>query len=188
MKNMGHDELLGALEEEGRAELKRIADEAAAEVCSITESAERAALAERAKRFLTLENEIDARRTARVNKALLGAKGAILKVKHELINGAVDEAVRRIAQSDEYPSVLADFYEELLERWTHGTPRVLVNPADVAHLKALNETVEGDAKVSLGVLFESEDGTVSYANTIEGRIERIRNKLLPRLEESLFSE
>lgn len=190
---MAEDTLISALEEDARAQAGRVLEEAreAAEA-ALNEAREEAKALEESS-FLQLDSALKRKRAALLNAARTKASGEKLKVRHALIERAMEEAGKRFSSmpEDEYRRLLARLFSELKSDWERGRPGegpvVFVNPADVGLIETSYE-VRPDSRVSLGVVFASSDGTVRFENSVPGRLSRAKAVMVPAMNELLFGE
>lgn len=184
---MGQNELIMALEEEGRSEVRRILEEANQQAGALIGKAEEEAAFIQDARMKTAATEFEKVRTARINSAGLKARGLVLQVKYELMDALFKEALEEIQGSKDYPRILGRFYNELKESWSYGGPVIHVNPSDVEHLRAKDVEITPDEGVSGGVEFRSKDKRLRFSNTLATRLERVRGMLAGELDRLLFS-
>jgi V/A-type H+-transporting ATPase subunit E len=180
---MAYENLLKSVEEsaeERQRELKKKAEQQAAE---IREEAKRQAaqIQETAIR--------DAERSAAIerNKQMYLAKGECrelaLRSREKVFQSAFDEATTRLSllrQDKDYPAVFGRLAREAAGAM-EGTPFLVhVDPRDLAlcttTLAALGIRCEilADIECAGGLVASSPDGLVSFSNTVESRLERIR--------------
>ncbi len=185
---MSEEELINALDREGRDEAGRITNEARRVARTILNDAEKELARIRVMRVNELQGRLSGKRTALMNKARLKARGSLLTARYEVMEPLLNEAVEDVASSARYPEVFKELFEELKESWTEDSaPVVHVNPSDRGLLEGSEFRVEADEAVSFGVVFKSADGRVVFENTLHSRLQRIRRRALSKVGEILFS-
>lgn len=190
---MAEDTLISALEEDAKAQAGRVLEEAREAAEALLAAAREEMAAEERSRALGLEEALRRKRAALLNAGRTRASGEKLKVRHRLIERAMDEAGKRFTRmpQEEYRSLLNRLFLELRAEWEGGRPGeaavVFVNPADVGLIEGPYE-VRGDERVVQGVAFASRDGAVRFENSVQGRLSRARSVMLPALNEMLFGE
>ncbi len=190
---MAEDTLISALEEDARAQASRVLEEAREAAEAALEEARAEAKALEESSFMELDSSLKRKRAALLNLAATKASGEKLKVRHALIDRALEEAGKRFSAmpEDEYRRFLGRLFSELRGDWERGrpgeSPVVFVNPADVALVETSYE-VKADERVVQGVVFASKDGVVRFENTVPGRLMRAKAMMVPAMNELLFGE
>ncbi len=184
---MSEEELINALDMEGRGEARRITDEARREAKMILDETGKELRRLREIRLGELQRRLSEKRSSLINKARLKARGRFLAAKYEVIEPLLDEALKDIASSERYPAVFKKLFEELKESWDEDLPPVVhVNPSDTTLIEDSEFRVETDENVSFGVVFKSACGRVVYVNTLHSRLQRMRKRALSKVGEILF--
>ena len=184
---MSEEELINALDREGRDEASRITDEARREAGAALDKAEIELNRLRKARLSELQKRLSKKRTALINKAHLKARSSLLTARYEVMEPLLDDAVKDIASSDRYPVLFKEFFSELLKNWDEDSPPVVhVNPSDSGLIDASELRVVSDESVSLGVVFKSADGRVVFTNTLHSRLKRVRRRALSKAGKILF--
>lgn len=190
---MAEDTLIGALEDDARAQAARMLEEARQAADAILKEAFLEAERERDERTAALEQRVRGEKAAMLNGARTRASGKKLAVRHELMDRALREAEKRFSglPLDEYERLIGQLFSELKREWEKERPGdepvVLVNPADAGFLKTSFE-VRPDEGVRLGVVFVSKDSRIRFDNTIPARIDKGRAVMVPAVNEMLFDE
>ncbi len=193
---MGEVNFEPLVEEELEAE--RIIEEARRRAEEIVREAER-----RAEEILKARVE-EARRAARrklrleLHRARLEGSTRLQKVKNELLERVFDEATARLREfversREEYARVLRDLIVEALEALGEGEFVVLVNKRDWNLAGSMLPSIEEEARrrgrslklhlgeeavdVMGGAVILSADGRVIYNNSLEARLEHVKNML-----------
>lgn len=188
---MPKDALLKALEDEADAQCSLIVAEAEEEAERVTASAEKEAEEARRKRITALRRTMERERTSDLNAARTRVNSARLKVRHDLIEEVMKEAVERFRKlpGKEYSALLNRLYHEALDEVHHKTgvrPLVHVNPADAGLLDTDEADLKPDESVSLGVVITDPAGRLRSENTLGARLERARKSLVPLIDGILF--
>lgn len=190
---MAEDTLISALEEDAKAQASRVIEEAREAAEALLSAARAEMAAEKEARALELEDSLRRKRAALLNAGRTRASGEKLKVRHNLIERAMDEAGKRFSRmpEDEYRRLLGRLFTEIKSEWERGRPGelpvVFVNPADVGFIDSPYE-VRADERVVQGVVLASRDGAVRFENSVPGRLSRARSVMLPAINEMLFGE
>lgn len=190
---MAEDTLITALDEDARAQAERIMIDAREAAEAVLREAREEIAREREARALELEARLKGQRAALLNKARTRASGGRLSVRRALVEKALREAEKRFSSmaKEEYRQLLNQLFSEIKAEWEKRrpgeSPVVLVNPADIGLIET-DFTLKPDERVSLGVVFTSEDGTVRFENTIAARLFRAKAVMVPAINEMLFGE
>jgi len=188
---MSEDTLIAALEDDARAEAERLVEEARASASSIREEIEAEVASERDRRVAEAASEMLERRDALVNAAAMRASGEALAVRRDLIEKALEAALKRFSSMprEEYAGFLSSLLSELEADWKKMRPTdmpfVLLAPADIGLVKTSCET-RADEGVSLGAVLSTGDGAVRYENTASSRLSSARDAIAPAINSILF--
>ncbi len=186
------DALLKAIEGEVFAECARLIKEASDSASVIIREAEEESRGIREERMKALDRGIDRRRTCAVANARIRANAVRLKARREVIEEALDGAIKAFEQMPgvPYTALLMRLYNELERAWkalpAAGAPVVLSGERDVGLLAKAGIAARSDPSVSLGVVFASKDGRLRFENTIHSRIEKARSNLVMELNRIIF--
>lgn len=190
---MAEDTLITAIEEDARAQVHRILEEAREAAEAILRQASIEAEQEKEERRRELEQRLKGEKAAILNSALTRASGKKLAVRLELIDRVLLEAEKRFSTlpKEDYSKLIGQLFSELKKEWEKERPGevpvVFVNPADREFLETDLEVRE-DGRVRLGVVFVSEDETIRFENTIPARMKKGRAVMVPAINEMLFDE
>lgn len=190
---MAEETLITALEEDARAQVRRIIDEAREAAEAILREAALDAEREKVERILSLERRLKSEKAAVLNAARTKASGEKLGVRRRLIDGAILESEKRFGAlpKDDYSKLLGQLFIELEKMWQKERPGempvVLVASTDAGLFKTPYEVRE-DGGVKSGVVFVSADNAVLFENTVASRLEKGRAALVPAINEMLFGE
>lgn len=189
---MPQDSLLKTLEEDAEAQSRSIIEEADESAASAITQAEAEAARIKEERLKELNLSIARERAAAINGARLRMNGLKLKVRHEIIEGVINEAIEKVRElpKDEYSDLFNKLYMELKRDWNRDRPNdrplAHINPDDMGIIKDPDAETVPDKDVRLGIVFTSKDGKVRYENTIPGRVARARAGLEAAVNKMLF--
>lgn len=179
---MGLEEILRALEEEGKRDEKEIKSRAEVEARAILKQAEADAKKIGESLVGEAKRKAESERTKILNAARLYVKKELIKAKGELLKGAVKEAEKGLAQfrekSNKYREVLRKLTEEALEG-IEGKVIVYVAKKDEPLMKKSLREMQVEAEVrphlnSLGgVRVETADGSITVLNTLDNRLNQV---------------
>lgn len=190
---MTQEALLNALEQDAGLECDRILKEAALAAEEIVKTAEAAAAGYSSERLARLREDFARRKAAILNSA----KTRMNSLRLEVMNSAVDEVFGEVRKkissmpSSEYETMIRGLYTELNRVWSTdfggaSERSVIVSPADLGILKNIGFLVLPDPLIEHGVAIASIDGKIRYENTVELRLRRARQDLVPVLEKIIF--
>ncbi|MCC6501575.1 MAG: V-type ATP synthase subunit E [Deltaproteobacteria bacterium] len=188
---MSEDTLITALEEEAFSQAERILEEARASAEGILSDVRAEVSRERERRSAEVDAEMKAHRAALLNAASIRAAGAVLSVRHSLIEEAMAEAVKKFSSmhKDEYGKFLNQLFSEVKAEWEKHRPLdepvALVAPSDIGLIETAAQ-LKADESVSSGVVMTTLDGSVRFENTVEGRLARAKAAMMPAMNEMLF--
>lgn len=188
---MPEDALLKAIEEDASVQAARIIEEAEDAAREIAFSVEREVSDLKDARLKALSVEMERKKASAVNSARTVARGKSLEVREALIEGAFEEARKRLEglPKEKRLGLIAKLYEELKNDWARRSnekPVILVNPSDAGSIKDGWGEVKADPGISLGVRFVSKDGEIVFDNTIDARLKKARKALVPMIDAMLF--
>ncbi|MBE0477325.1 MAG: V-type ATP synthase subunit E [Coriobacteriia bacterium] len=192
---MALEDIFQALEEQAKADCDQILSGARDQAASIAADCEVECDAIRRKHVEQREREVRAQVGQALNAARLDARKAVAAMKEEAVGRVFDntrEALGSVRSSGEYASLFRSLLEEAVSG-VDGPFEVLVDPADVAlageSLRGLglNAEVRGEISTAAGVIVTTDDGRVSRRNTLEDRLDKVRQSAQARVAEILFS-
>ncbi|MEM3429482.1 MAG: V-type ATP synthase subunit E family protein [Candidatus Bathyarchaeia archaeon] len=198
------------IERETEAEAKKILSEAESEAKKIVEEAKRKASARLEELKQRRIAETVARERSEISIMKMAQRAELTKIKTEWLNRAFEEAYKRIQDMAKDPDSRAyrDFLVGLVVEGAinlRGSKLLLktdVNSSKVLH-RSLKEILERVSKVKgekieleiedtpdsqLGVIIQSSDGRQYYVNTLEARLEKVRDRLAGTIYNMLFKE
>jgi V/A-type H+-transporting ATPase subunit E len=191
---MAIEDILQALDEEGRAECQAIFASAQEEVDRIIAEAEAEAERIRESKMERMNKEVDSERAALLYSARLEFKHRMIEAREEIVNEAFAKAFAVLSEAranGKYEKVLTELVREGLNK-VSGVPVVHCDPADVdltarclSDLKVKGE-VAPDIQCLGGAVVATEDERVRIVNTLEERLERAKNRLRMEVAEELF--
>ena len=207
---MSAEKIREYIERETEAEVKRIIGEAEAEAKKIVEEAKRNAstrLEELRQRRMA---EMLARERSELSIMKMAQRAELTKIRTEWLNRAFQEAYRRVQELAKDPSSKAyrDFLVGLVVEGAanlRGSKLLLKTDVDSGKVlerslkeisdkvsKVKGEKVELEIEASQGspegVIIQSSDGRQYYVNTLEARLERVRERLAGVIYNMLFKE
>ncbi len=196
---MGHDELLRALEEVGRAERDALLNRAMEGVRRILIRTEEKANKFKIGYLKECAASIEDVRARELNKARAKAKGVILRAEQKIISDVFDKAERRFPTLKDYPAVIKSLFMEVTKtaRKEVGDEKyhVFLSMKDLDILKDLVKPGRySDVvlipldDVSCGVVLSTSDGKVRFINTLSGRLKKAKIRLMPLIKNRLFKE
>lgn len=189
---MPEETLLEALEEDTRNQCAAIIREAEETAERIVKEAQESAERTFEARLTESREAIDRARAFAINSARTRMSGAVLDVRHSLIDEVFAGVVKKITAMPkaEYARLLNRLYSELKGDWVKAgildKPSVLVNPSDAGLIADAGADIKADASVSPGVVFVSPDGKLRLENTVSSRITKARTDLVPAVNKLLF--
>ena len=179
---MAIEDILRALEEQGRADCEACTEEARAHAAQILEDAREKAASIHEHHMSAIERSARTDAMKRVNAARLKGRMQISGIRGEGLNGVFDTAQAQLVklhQRPDYPVLFASLAREALDG-VDGPVVIRVSAADadlarqtVAQLGIAAE-VRGDLDTAGGLVVESADGKIVRRNTFEDRLERAR--------------
>jgi V/A-type H+-transporting ATPase subunit E len=180
---MAYENLLKSVEENAEEREREIRRKAERDAADIREGAKREAEEIQAQAIRESERSAAIER----NKQLFLAKSAIreasLVSREQVFEAAFDEAGKRlgqIRQDRNYPEIFARLVREAIGGMGNAPFRVHVDKRDAAlcsaTLAALGVQCEvvPDIECAGGLVVSSPDGLVTIANTVESRLERVK--------------
>lgn len=165
---MGLEEVLRAIEEEGRAESQAIVDEARKERERILAEAEAEGRQLVDARRAGAEEEAKRREVQELARAELEAKKIVLAAQKEVLDRVREATLQRLASLPDVDDVLRGLLRQEEEAWRAG--RVHCAAKDADRVRALvGDRFAGTIDCVGGIVIESEDG----ASRIDLRFETI---------------
>ncbi|MBW2058837.1 MAG: V-type ATP synthase subunit E [Deltaproteobacteria bacterium] len=189
---MGFAELLEAIEAKGREERERILSRSDRTAKRLIEEAE-ARAKELAQSILEEEDpELELTRTGIRGESDLRKKRSLVQMKNEILEEAFERAredLSKIRERGDYESILQKLGDEVLEG---GDVVVYVDRRDVHLIEKIlaSKGIEAEVKSGEdsfgGLVVETRDGALSIHNTIESRLEKLREPLIEQVSRILF--
>lgn len=186
---MGHESLLQALRRKGEEKAREIWERAEVEAARL-----RAEAARQIKERRSRAGREQAEAAAEVSRSLRReaerqVQALRLEVRNVLADRLHQAAKETLVQlrGRNYPELYATLAEELPPfSWS----RVRVNPADedLARKYFPEAEIVCDPNISAGMEVEGDQGRIRLDNTLEKRLERAWERILPALLEDLFRE
>lgn len=192
---MALEDIFKALDEQADEECAQIVREAQDHADVILADAEEQAGAMRAARVADAERLTRARAAKSLNAAKLDARKRTAGVKEHAIGAAFEASVKQLASvrgSDRYPAAFKALAIEALAG-VEGDVEVEVDPADEKlasdTLSALgvNARVSTGIKTAGGLVVVLPGGRITRRNTLEDRIEKVREQSQAAIAEIIFS-
>jgi len=192
---MAYENLLRSVEESAEEKERELRENAHKQAEGIRRDAKKLAtdIVERIVR--DAENAAEIER----NKQLYLANGAIreqaLNSRENVFESAFDTAVQRLTllrQDENYPAIFRRLVEETIEAAREGAFVVHVDPRDrelctrtLTALKVSRE-IRTDLTSMGGLVISSPDGRITLKNTLESRLERVREHKRREIHAVLF--
>jgi V/A-type H+-transporting ATPase subunit E len=176
------EDILRALEEQGRADCEACTEEARAHAAQIIEDAQEKANSIHEHHMATVERSARTDAMKRVNAARLKGRMEISSVRGEGLDGVFDTArqqLGRLHQRADYPQLFSALAKEALDG-VQGPVVIRVSAADVdlarqvASQLGADAEVRGDIETAGGLVVESSGGSIVRRNTFEDRLDRAR--------------
>ncbi len=191
---MGVSELLEAIEARGKEEREKILSASEKTAKRLIKEAKTRAK-EVSQSILQEEDpELEATRTRILGESELRKKRSLNKVKNQVVEEVFDKAwqnLSKIRERPDYDSILEKLGGEVLK----GEDFIVyVNERDVTLIqkilksRGLNAEVKSGQNCVGGLAVETRNGSVSIHNTIESRLEKIRELLIQEVNQILFGE
>jgi len=191
-KIMGFAELIGAIGAKGKEETDRIISRSEKTAKRLIDEAE-GKTKEIAQSILEGEDpELEATKTRILGESELRKKRSLAEVKDRIIQevfGRVHEALSKTRERTDYESILQRLEQEVLidedfivyvdERDTALIRKILAS-------RGVNAEVRSGKDCLGGLVVESNNGAVSIHNTIESRLEKVRESLIHEVNLILF--
>lgn len=191
---MALEDILKALDEEGKRECEEILERAKQNAKRILteakEEAQRIKQAEIAKVTAGLEGE----RSKVLNIARLAVKKEVIRAKEEVIQEVFSETenrLKRLGESSDYPRILESLILETLQD-VEGKIKVEVDKKDLSLAKSILDkkgidySLEADPSSRAGIQVTTEDGRITITNTFDSRLEKVRQFLKSEITTVLF--
>jgi V/A-type H+-transporting ATPase subunit E len=189
---MGFAELLEAIEVKGKEEMEKIISRSEKTAKRLIDEAECKAK-EIAQSILQEEDpELEVAKTRILGESELRKKRALAQMKNQIVQEVFDrahETFSRIREQSDYESILQKLGEETL---SDEDLVVYVDERDVPLMQKV--LASGRPRVEVrssgnclgGLVVEIKNGSVSTHNTIETRLEKIRESLIEEVNQILF--
>ncbi len=191
---MGVSELLEAIEARGKEEREKIISRSEKTAKRLIKEAKTRAK-EVSQSILQEEDpELEATRTRILGESELRKKRSLSKVKNQVVEEVFEKAwqnLSKIRERPDYHSILEKLGGEILKG---EDVIVYVNERDVTLIqkiltsRGLNAEVKSGQNCVGGLVVETRNGSVSIHNTIESRLEKIRELLIQEVNQILFGE
>lgn len=191
---MALEDMLQALEEEGSAECERVLSQAKDRAEEIIKEAKEEGVVVKKEHMSKIDILLKAERSRVMNEASFAVKKAIIKAKDSLIARTFDEIsseIGKIRGTPSYKEVFAKLASEALSN-TKGKLVVSVDPKDAelaeSVLKGMGVDYElrTDLQCCGGLTVTTQDGRVTYVNTLDSRLEKARLVLKSQVASVLF--
>jgi vacuolar-type H+-ATPase subunit E/Vma4 len=192
---MAIEDILQALEEQAEADCERILEEARGHAEVIVAEGEREAREIREAAGRRAEHAAAARAERLVNAARLEAKLTVSAARGEAVVGVFDEAALRLAQLRADPAYELCFMALAAEALAGIDGQVLLRVAredeilaeSAARFARVSATVDGTLLTVGGIVVEARASRYVRRNTLEDRLERVRERLFSDVARVLFS-
>lgn len=177
---MAIEDILKALEDQGKAEADDILAAAREQAKGIEEDAKVQAERTKAATVDSANAQMQARTSHRINAARLEARRKVASVKEQAIEGVYADALQRLdslRSTPGYPKLFAALAAEALDGLDGGVT-FIVDPADeqlaadVLASTGKSGTVDASAKTRGGLTVAAHGGTMFRRNTVEDRLDK----------------
>jgi len=192
---MAIEDILRALEDQAQADIDAVLDEAKEHAKLILSEAEVDAENLRDGHVRQLERSATNEAAKLVNAARLDAKMAVSSSRGEGLDAVFVQAADELAKirsAGGYDKIFAKLAAEALEG-LQGPVVVHVDPADaslassIAAPTGVEITVETDLKTSGGLMIEADGARIVRRNTLEDRLDRVRQFVQADAAKVLFA-
>jgi V/A-type H+-transporting ATPase subunit E len=195
------EKIIQRIEEDSRAEVEGILREARDKAEKIKAEAEKKAKGIEDEIIGKGKREAEQEKQRIIANARLRARKMKLDAKEEVIRAALEEAekkLKKVSTSKDYPKVLENLIEEAAISIGEKEVKIFVRKEDARILTAdLLEKLSKEAKCKIslssqtintcgGVIARTNDGRVEVDNTLETRMERMREDLRSQVAEVLL--
>ena len=194
---MALEEMLDALGQEGKDDIKRVDSQAKAHENQIIEEARLEAKQIYESHKNAIEEQVKMERARVINQTNFKVKKEVVKTKEEIMNQVFDEALKQIKNLRDdkasYESIFGKLAAETI-RSIPGKPVVSVDSADeelarkVFDRLELDCTLKSDINCLGGLSVRSEDGKIVLNNTVDSRIEKAKQLLKTDVIRVLFGD
>ena len=192
--HLGLNEMLSALEEEGKIEVESILTRAKKQAKRIKKEAkdDGKLLEEKEidKATVTLNNE----KTKMLNSVKLAVKKDTIRAKEEMILSVLEEARERLKETKkrkDYQKIMEKLSREALQG-LRGEVMVSTTAGDLGAVKKVLEELEVPHKINTdlsaigGLEVITEDGSVTITNTLNSRLDKAAKFIKPEIAKVLF--
>ncbi|MFA5867293.1 MAG: V-type ATP synthase subunit E [Actinomycetota bacterium] len=191
---MALDDMLKALEEDGKQQQSDIMETARIQARDIIKAAESQAGDIKSAHVDKMNKVIREETTKLLAEAKTSVDREVNRTKDDVIEDLFDKAherLRAVRASKDYPEIFRELAEEALSQ-ADGTLVIHVDPRDkklaeevLAKSKA-DYTLETDLTSQGGVEITAEHGRITISNTLESRADRARRFLKSEVAASVF--
>lgn len=192
---MALDDIFVALEEQADVEIETVLQDARDQAAAIAEQATDDAEAARSARLEQAEKVTRSEASQSVNAAKLEGKKKVAAVKEIAVDTVFDQALDLLSGargSSDYPAVFQALAQEALKGMS-GDVEVYVDPADEALARSTMAALGVDAPIKPeistrgGLVVAMQGGRIRRRNTLEDRLEKVRQSAQADVAEILFS-
>jgi len=189
---MGFAELLEAIEAKGQDEREKIITRSEKTAKRVIEEAKTKAKGIAQSILEEEDPELETTKTRMLGESELRKKKSLAQVKNQIVQEVFDkaqEAFSRIRERSDYALTLQKFGEEVLR---DEDLIVYVDKRDVSLIRkilasrGLSVEVRSGQNCLGGLVVESKNGFVSTHNTIEARLEKLKEPLIQEVNQILF--
>ncbi len=191
---MALDDMLKALEEEGKQQQGDILETSRAQAREIIKAAEAQASDIEQAHLDKMNKAINDETTKLLAEAKIYVDRKVSKAKEEMIEDAFDQAddkLSKIRYASDYVALFEQLLREALSQ-AEGSVVVHVDPHDAALARDVKEKTAVDYQIELdldndgGMEVTAENGRITIANTIESRGDRARRFMKSEVAASLY--
>jgi vacuolar-type H+-ATPase subunit E/Vma4 len=190
---MAIEDILRTLEEQAAADIEAVLEEARQHATLVVDEAKRDAEKVRSGYKNQAERSAGSEAAKRLNAARLEAKMAVSSARGDAVDnvfGATRGQLATVRGGAGYDALFAKLADEAMAGLS-GPVVVHVDPADAQRASALSAsgvtiTVETDIESAGGLYVEADGGRVVRRNTLEDRLERVRQHVQAEVAKALF--
>ncbi|MGC9434601.1 MAG: V-type ATP synthase subunit E [Methanomicrobiales archaeon] len=192
---MPYDGLLQEVERSSKEEIREVRERTDAEIRALREDAENRAWEIRRRHLHEAERLAETERIKTLFQARADVSSRIAQTRHEVYEGAFEEATERlrdIREHPEYPAIFQALLHEAVSFFENRDLVIHVDPADeeicrkAADGMGLSCEILPDIQCTGGLIVETGGGRVRLENTIDSRLDRARESMKTEVFSALF--
>jgi len=194
---MPYTGLLQEVERSSAEEIREIRERTDAEIRALREDAELRAREIREAHLHEAERLAETERMKTLFQARADVSSRIAQARHDVYEGAFEEAgerLRGIRDRPDYPAIFQRLLQEAVSFFENRDLVLHVDPADeeicrkAADGIGLSGEILSDIQCTGGVIVETGGGRVRVENTIDSRLDRARESMKTEVFSALFGD